>query len=65
MVISKIKLDLAMSRQKRNKAQLASAMGISKTRMYTILGQKNVTPAVAGRIAEALNVDVTEIIEED
>lgn len=65
MTISKSKLELIMARKKMNKSQLADAAGVSRNRIYTILGQKNATPVAVGRIADALGVDVTEIIDED
>ena len=64
MTKSKSKLDLAMARKKMNKSQLADAVGVSRNRIYVILGQKNATPTAVGRIAKALGVDVAEIIED-
>ena len=43
---------------------LAEAYGVSRARMNIILNQREVTPVCAGRIARALGVDVTEIIEQ-
>nr|WP_296039226.1 helix-turn-helix domain-containing protein [uncultured Enterocloster sp.] len=42
---------------------MAEAYGVSRTRMNTILNQREVTPVCAGRIAKALGCDVTEILE--
>ena len=65
MTINATKLEIAMARKKMNKAQLAETAGISRNRLYTIINQKNATPLAVGRIADALEVDVTEIIEEE
>ena len=43
---------------------LAEAYGVSRARMNMILNQREVTPLCAGRLAKALGVDVTEIIEQ-
>lgn len=65
MTINDSKLAIAMARKKMNKAQLAEKAQMSRNRMNVILNSKKVTPAAVGRIADALGVDVTEIIEED
>lgn len=65
MEVSKLKIEIIMARKNINKSQLADAAGISRNRIYTILGQKNVMPTTVGHIARALGVDVTEIIEEE
>ena len=43
---------------------LAEAYGVRRTRMNMILNQREVTPLCVGRLAKALGVDVTEIIEQ-
>ncbi len=65
MTINATKLEIAMARKKMNKAQLAETAGISRNRLYIIINQKSATPLAVGRIADALEVDVTEIIEEE
>lgn len=43
--------------------QAAERAGMSRQRFMTILNQKRATPQAVGKIAKALGVDVTEIIE--
>ena len=45
-------------------SELAKAYGVSRARMSGILSQREVTAVCAGRLAKALKVDVTEIIED-
>ena len=42
--------------------QLADAYGVNRARMNVILNSQVVTPACAGRVAETLEVDVTEAL---
>lgn len=63
MTLSREKINLALARKKMTVTQLAKKYGVSAQRIRAILNSKKVVPATAGRIAEALEVDVTEIIE--
>lgn len=45
-------------------SDLAEAYGVSRARMNVILNQREVSVVSAGRLAEALGVDVTEILED-
>lgn len=65
MVLSKNKIEIILARKKMSRTQMAKTAGVSRNRIYVILKSRNVTPAVVGRIAEALDVDVTEILEEE
>ena len=65
MVLSKNKIEIILARKKMSRTQMAKTAGVSRNRIYVILKCRNVTPAVVGRIAEALDVDVTEILEEE
>lgn len=56
------KIDICRARKKMSVADLAKAYGVSRARMNVILNQREVTPVSAGRLADALGVDVTEII---
>lgn len=58
------KVELARARKRMTVAQLADAYGVSRARMNIILNQREVTTLCAGRMAAALGVDVTEIIED-
>lgn len=64
MKVSKDKIDIARANRCMTVTALAEAYGVSRTRMNMILNQREVTPLCAGRLAKALGVDVTEIIEQ-
>ena len=64
MRVSKNKIDLARANRCMTVSGLAEAYGVSRTRMNMILNQREVTVVCAGRLAHALGVDVTEIIED-
>lgn len=63
MKLSREKVNIAMARKKMTVAQLAEKYNVSRARMNVILNSQVVTPVCAGRVADALGVDVTEIIE--
>ena len=65
MKISKSRFDIEMARKRLTKTALASKAKISHVRLNAILNSKNIRPETAGRIAKALGVDVTEILEEE
>lgn len=65
MELSIDKIKIQMARQQLSVADLAKAYGVSRARMNTILGQRIVSPATAGRLAAALGVDVTEILADE
>lgn len=62
MKISKNKLNLALARKQWN---LRDNAVVSSQTTLNINKGKEVMPATAGRIAAALGVDVTEIIEQE
>ena len=64
MKVSKNKIDLARANRCMTVSGLAEAYGVSRTRMNMILNQREVTVVCAGRLAHALGVDVTEMIED-
>lgn len=63
MEMNRNKINLAMSRKGFTIAKLAAVYGVSDQRMRVILNSKKVSPATVKRMADALDVDVTEIIE--
>lgn len=63
MRLSREKVNIAMARKKMTVIQLADSYGVSRARMNVILNSQVITPICAGRVADALGVDVTEIIE--
>ncbi len=56
------KIDICRSRKKMSVTDLAESYGVSRARMNVILNQREVTPVSAGRLADALGIDLTEII---
>ena len=64
MKVSKEKIDIARANRCMTITELAEAYGVSRTRLNMILNQREVTVVSAGRLAKALGVDVTEIIEQ-
>lgn len=63
MRIDKEKLKLAQARAMLGNKELAAAAKISANTLVTA-GKANILPATVGKIANALGVDVTEIIED-
>lgn len=63
MKLSDQKIKLMMARNIFTTTELAKAYGVSRARMNTILNSREVTTLCAGRLAKALNCDVTDIIE--
>ena len=63
MILNQNKVAVAMARKGVDKTQLARAAGVSRNRMYVILNSRTITPMVAGKLATALDVDVTELLE--
>ena len=57
------KVRLAVARNSFNVPDLAKVYGISRQRMQVIINSRNVSTKTAGRLAKALAVDVTEIID--
>lgn len=64
MKISREKINIEMARKKMSVKALADAYGVSRARINVILNQREVSVISAGRLADALGVDVTEIIED-
>lgn len=63
MRISREKINVELARKKKTVTALAKDYGVSRARMNVILNQREVSIVSAGRLAEALGVDVTEIID--
>lgn len=55
---------LAMARAKASREELAVKTGLSPVSITNLLGRGRCKPATAGKLAEALGVDVTEILED-
>ena len=65
MRMSRKKVNIALARKQMTVTELAEAYGVSRARMNVILNSQVVTPVCAGRVAQALDVDVTEIIDQE
>lgn len=64
MKINRKKYELARARSCKGQKDLIAA-GIPKGTLCRIIGGGNTKPETIGRIAKVLEVDVTEIIEDD
>ena len=64
MKVDKRKLDIAMARAQLSREDLAKKAGIPVPTLCTVMQRKSCRPVTIGRIAAALGVDVTEIIED-
>lgn len=65
MKISKSKLTLALARKCWNQRDLRDNAVVSAQTTVSINKGKDVMPATVGKIALALGVDVTDIIEQE
>ena len=61
--INEKKYTVALANSGLTVKQFAERAGLTRQRIYAILNSKRVTSETAGRIAKALGVDVTEIID--
>ena len=65
MKISKNKLNVALARKQWNQRDLRDNAVVSSQTILNINKEKEIMPATVGKIAAALGVDVTEIIEDE
>lgn len=65
MKISKQKIFAAQAQLGITMKQLAELSGISRQNISTVVHRGSCRPETAGKIARALGVDVTEIMEVD
>ena len=65
MKVNRKRLELAMARACMNTADLVSASGLPGTTVQNAIVGKGVRPGTLGRIAKALGVDPTEILEKE
>ena len=63
MILCKTKIKIAMSRKAFTIEDVARRYGCSAQRMRIIMNSVNVTTRTLGKLAAALECDVTEIIE--
>ena len=64
MQLSKNKILVAMAKNNYAVKDLAKAYGVSCSRINFILNSREVRPQTVSKLAKALNVDVTEILED-
>ena len=64
MTLDRDKVNIELARKKMTVTQLAEKYGVSRSRM-NIIHSQSITPVCAGRVAEALDVDVTEITKRE
>lgn len=65
MKISKSKLNIALARKQWNQRDLRDNAIVSAQTILNLNKGKSVMPATVGKIAAALGVDVTEIVEDE
>jgi hypothetical protein len=64
MKANRKKLELAMARACMNSADLTKTSAMPRATVNNAIVGRSVSPATLGRIARALGVDVTDILEE-
>lgn len=64
MKLSRDKIDLQLARNQWTVKNLAEAYGVTRNRINILLNQREVSTVSAGKLASALGVDVTEILED-
>lgn len=64
MKIDRKKIECAMARKKINRAELSKKANVPIGTLCNALSRGNCLPITAGKLAEALNVDVTELLED-
>ena len=65
MKLSRNKIDLLLARKCMSVAELSERYGVTRSRMSCLINKKNVSYISVGKLAKALDVDVTEIIEQE
>lgn len=65
MKLARDKIELALARKCMNITQLSKKYGVTRSRMSCLIKQEDVGYVCAGKLARALDVDVTEIIEQE
>ena len=65
MQINKTKVLILLAKTQMNQTKLATLSGVSRQTLSYIMNGKACRPDIAGRIAKAFGVDVTEIIEKE
>lgn len=64
MTASRKKLELAMARACMTSAKLPEAADLPRPTINNVIMGRNVRPATLGKVARALGVDITELLED-
>lgn len=64
MKANRKKLELAMARKCMSTADLTVAAGMKRPTLNNVITGRDVRPNTFGRVAKALGVDVTDIMED-
>lgn len=64
MIVNKKKLEIAMANACMNAKDLKETSKLPRATVNNVITGRNVRPATVGKIAKALNVSVTEILED-
>lgn len=65
MKISALKIERILAERNMTKSALSDACKMSRQNISTIIRRGTCEPRTAGKLAKALNVDVTEILKEE
>ena len=65
MLISKKKIYLCMARCRMNQSQLAEKANLSRTMIYYVFNGKKCSAVTLGKIANALGVDPSDLIDDE
>ena len=65
MKLSKKKIRQILARRQMSATQVAERCGKSRQWASSVMSGKKIAPKTAGMIAAALEVDITEILEEE
>lgn len=63
MQVSKTKVDIILAQKGLNQTELSENIGINRARLSAIVNGKSCRPSTITKIAKALGVNVTEIID--
>lgn len=63
MKLDKEKVLIAMAKKKMSRAELAAKLGVKDSSITNTFKKTSTRPSTVGRYAEALGVDVADIIE--
>ncbi len=64
MQLSMEKIKILQARRQMTQKEVSEVSGISRTTLHRAMCGYECNPVIAGKIAQALEVDITEILEE-